>query len=140
MKKGISPLIATILAIAMLTVMVVIASTWIKDFTKNRIEEAEKSRLKLYCSNEIQIELTNLNNNQLTIENRGRGLQGFSFLIDGEFSYDDSTPLGKAGVKIYELEKKPGQNVKVTPLLGYKNGFIKCGSQSLVWRVTANTG
>ena len=68
-KKGVSPIIATILLIALTIIIALIVFQWMKGFTKEAITKFDGTNIELVC-NDVQFEASYSNGN-LVISNIG---------------------------------------------------------------------
>ena len=66
-KKGVSPIIATILLIALTIIIALIVFQWMKGFTKEAITKFDGTNIELVC-NDVQFEASYSNGN-LVISN-----------------------------------------------------------------------
>ena len=79
-KKGISPLIATVLLIGFTVAVAAVIIIWSRNFVKEKAEkEGVLSEKRLQCENvEIDVQSINKNNREIVVENKGNEvLDGF---------------------------------------------------------------
>jgi flagellin-like protein len=76
-KKGISPLIATVLIIGFTVALAAVIMTWGQSFSKSMSQSTEETTaVQLACAQDVQFDLTNVchdgaGNLKLTVENNG---------------------------------------------------------------------
>lgn len=101
-KRGISPLIATVLIIGFCIALAAIVMTWGGGFVRTTTEKTEASAdMALKCSTELDFEIKSVDKtstpNKITIDNRGsiaikklilRFYEGDSMIPDSEVPYD----------------------------------------------------
>jgi FlaG/FlaF family flagellin (archaellin) len=81
-KRGITPLIATVLLIGLTIIIALIVYTFVTNFAENQIEDTENDAdISLLCAKEVNLETTYCGiNNDLTITLKNRGEVDFSDL------------------------------------------------------------
>ncbi len=105
-KKGISPLIATVLILGFTIALAAIVMTWGKSFTQGLQESTEKSsESAILCATEINFKVKNVcldsnNKYKITVENNGqRDIKYFdvryykspSDVVTGKISFDEAS-------------------------------------------------
>jgi len=105
MKKGISPLIATVLIIGFVVAIGAVVMLWGRGFVKERTEkEGALSEAKLNC-NSIDLKVVDTSQDEVTIENRGSvSIGGFKIkFYDGSTDvkelYIEVKPMGRAVIR-----------------------------------------
>lgn len=83
-KRGISPLIATVLLIGFVVALLIIVMLWGRGYIEEvKQKEGTTALQKLSCSTDIGIDVTNINiagnNLDITIENRKEKIDAFTF-------------------------------------------------------------
>lgn len=107
-KKGISPLIATVLIIGFTVALAALIFTWGADFVKKTTEEtSSKTTSALKCANELNFEITDYDcaSGSLKLDNRGKiDIKSLLFRVHkGETVTNDAT-TGASGVGKYEVK------------------------------------
>ncbi len=82
-KKGVSPVIATILLVALVIIIALIVFFWMKGFTKEAITKSGGTNIELVCD-DVQID-ADYSNGMLTISNLGN-VPIYNFNIKSEFA------------------------------------------------------
>ncbi len=103
-KKGVSPLIATVLLIGFAIALAAVVMNWGLGFMQETTDATEKqTRSALVCASDLQFSIENVDcpNNIITVETRSKvRVKTFTFRITNDvevFSIDTATDLG-AGV------------------------------------------
>ena len=99
-KRGISPLLATVIMISVIILIIAIVTLW----GKKLIEQAEEkegtiSELSLECT-DINIDAT-ISEGQVTIENSGQKIDGVTIVVRGD---------GESGSVLYNQEIDSGSS------------------------------
>lgn len=138
-KRGISPLIASVLVIGMVVVTASIVFFWGRGFTEEVIQkQGAISEKRLSCSTDIKINVLNNNGNQLSIENLGTGrIDAFSLVLDGQTTEDQAIiEPGNIGNVNLPYTASPGQKIEIIPKIRIGAGiFQPCSNQKITYRV-----
>jgi len=101
-KKGISPLIATVLLISFTVVLIVLVVIWGKNYIAEKAEkEGTLSQLRLKCVSDVRIKVVDVRKDAVDLENLGSvDIESFNFRakVDGKIEPDnglDGLPVGK---------------------------------------------
>lgn len=90
-KRGLSPLIATVLLVAFVVILAVLVFTFARGILEQK-QQKEGNIEKLHCATDIRFSIdnaiTNLNTVSLTITNSGSSIGGFAFRVNGEEGTD----------------------------------------------------
>jgi len=118
-KKGISPIIATVLLIAITVVLMVIIIGWSSKFVEDRGQKSQ-AEVSLGCSNvNFKVFRACSNTNKIMIENRDENNLVFKVAVDG-----GSVSSCSVSVKSYEKKEitcgdlSGGTTVKIIPFIG----------------------
>ena len=118
-KRGISPIIATVLLIAITVVLMVVIIGWSSKFVEDKGQKSQ-AEVSLGCSNvDFKVFRACSNNNKIMIENRGENSLGFKVAVDG-----GSVSSCSGLVRSYEKKEitcsglSGGTSVKIIPLIG----------------------
>ena len=118
-KRGISPIIATVLLIAITVVLMVIIIGWSSKFVEDRGQKSQ-AEVSLGCSNvNFKVFRACSNTNKIMIENRDENNLVFKVAVDG-----GSVSSCSVSVKSYEKKEitcsglSGGTSVKIIPLIG----------------------
>ncbi len=111
-KKGISPLIATVLIIGFTIVLAALVITWGTKLFKTTVEETESaSKFSVACSTGLKLEVlkadadnTNLATLKLRNNNQDRRVDDFKFVVN----YEDDNPSAEGDVASPELLDETG--------------------------------
>ncbi len=137
-KKGISPLIATVLLIGFTVALAAVIMTWGLDYVKSTTKKTEETtREALRCATDLNFEISEVNcaDNKVTIDNRGDvEIVNITFRI---FSGDDGRTevqpgLGPFGIKSITLDNPLSGASRVEAIATIKGESgskdITCGS------------
>ncbi|MDP1695121.1 MAG: hypothetical protein Q8L34_06290 [Candidatus Woesearchaeota archaeon] len=136
-KKGISPLIASVLVIGMVVVTASIVFFWGKGFTEEIIEkEGAVSTQRLNCATDVKINVLSENSGLLTIENAGSGrVDAFSLVVDG-VAEEQVVSIEPGNTQQIASSVQPGQKVDIIPKIRIGAGvFQPCSSQKVTYKV-----
>ncbi len=136
-KKGISPLIASVLVIGMVIVTASIVFFWGKGFTEEIIEkEGAVSQKRLNCATDVKINVITESGGQLTIENAGNGrIDAFSLVVDG-VATDEQVSIDPGNTEVIGHSAGPGQKVDIIPKVRLGSGlFQPCSSQKVTYKI-----
>tara|TARA_Y100000310_G_scaffold337122_1_gene423360 strand:- start:2807 stop:3286 length:480 start_codon:yes stop_codon:yes gene_type:complete len=103
-KKGISPLIATVLIIGFTVVLAAVVMNWGLDFFKGVTEETEQqTQQTLICASDLMFEISDVDcAGKITVINRGQiGISSLVFMFhtpDGITTVDTSEDEAAAGI------------------------------------------
>ncbi len=106
-KRGISPLIASVLLVG----LVVVASSLVMLWSKSYVEEVQQKEGKiaaktLSCATDIEINVLDVSSGYVTVENIGSGdISAFSIVIEGS---------GETETKEVIQEVKPGDSSRIS--------------------------
>ena len=135
-KKGISPLIASVLVIGMVIVTASIVFFWGKGFTEEIIEkEGAISQQRLNCATDVKINVLSGSGGELTVENIGSGrIDAFSLVVDGQATDEQvSIDPGNTGTIAYSAT---AGKVDIIPKIRIGKGiFQPCSSQKVTYSV-----
>ena len=137
MKKGISPLIATVLIIGFTVAIAAIIITFGTDFIKKLSEKTEEeAKLSELCSKvnfDIKRECIYGLNVETTIENIGTNIEGFVFRIYGtnKTNVEERKGLSTGGIKLYQINFDPKihgipRKMEVIPFVKVGNRIRMC--------------
>ncbi len=154
-KRGISPLIATVLLIGFTVALAAVVITWGSGFVNKVTSTTEESTLKtISCTTDVSFEITkvtcdtepgNPDPSTITVDNRGsldiEGLILRFYDINGEVSGEatNTEPIGKFEVKTILLypdtipqEKIPTETTKVEAIavVKYNDQNLTCGGNA----------
>lgn len=144
MKKGISPLIATVLLIGLVVSLVTVVTLWGRQYIMEKAnKEGKLSEKKLLC-NSIQINIVNSyqigNKGYITIKNtKDTKIGKFTFRIEGQktepkesFDALDSLAVKQYNMTFTEDEIKLLDKIDVIPWLKVAPGYyIPCSEQHI---------
>jgi len=136
-KKGISPLIASVLVIGMVVVTASIVFFWGKGFTEEIIEkEGAVSQQRLNCATDVKINVLSESSGLLTIENAGSGrVDAFSLVVDG-VAEEQIVSIEPGNTQQIASSVQPGQKVDIIPKIRIGAGvFQPCSSQKVTYKV-----
>lgn len=139
-KRGISPLIATVLIIGFTIVLAAVIFVWGNDFIKGSLQKVDASEEKLSTCAATTIKLTNINQTapnklKFTLENTGDSdIESIIIRIIGDkgtASVTNSTGAKIAEAKAYESEFNPDQvgtasSIEILPTINIKNQPATC--------------
>jgi len=118
-KRGISPIIATVLLIAITVVLMVVIIGWSSKFIEDK-DQKSQAEVSLGCSSvDFKVFRACSNNKKMMVENKGENSLGFKVVVD-EGSVSSCTGL----VRSYEKKEiscnglSGGTSVKVIPVIG----------------------
>ncbi|MEK6861178.1 MAG: archaellin/type IV pilin N-terminal domain-containing protein [Nanoarchaeota archaeon] len=98
-KRGVSPLLATVIMVSLVILVVAIVTLWGKKFTEQAEEkEGTISRLELECT-DVNIDVISTENGQVTVENKGETVDGVTVVVRGD---------GESGSMLYNQEIESG--------------------------------
>lgn len=136
MKKGISPLIATVLLIGFVVAIGAIVMLWGKGFVTERAEKSgELSKAQLDCT-QVNLKFLNLVSGRVTFENRGTvDINAFKVkyygvsadVKDFEDIYAEVPPLGRI-----EIPGKGANSIDVIPSIkpkGFGAPLVPCSDK-----------
>ncbi len=99
-KKGISPLIATVLLIGLTVALVVVVANWSFDFLKKTTKDTEdRTKQSLACANDLSFQITEVDCAQNTLAIDNRGTIDITKIILRVFKGPDIVPLPEEGVQ-----------------------------------------
>jgi len=134
-KKGISPLITTVLVIGMVVVGSLIVFLWGKGFTEELIEKSSGIALsQLSCVNDIKIDIIRHDPSFLTIENKGRGkIDAITLIEDGGTPREEYIEIEPGAI---EQVSYAGAKITVIPKIRLGKGLYQpCTEQKLTYKV-----
>lgn len=95
-KKGVSPLIGTVLLVAIVIAMILLIMPWITKTIKSQQEKATESLTAMSCATELDFTLS-LDGNNIKIDNRGTvGIIGIKYRV-----YDINDVVTDSGSQDY---------------------------------------
>ncbi len=121
-KKGVSPLIATVLLIAFAVALGAVVMNWGKDFVTSKMDSADKlSNIDLSCSNEINLAIKTINDQSTLCYNNGT-VKNITFMLQNTGTKDID------GIKIVVMDAS-GDNINITTNTSFviSAGSIKKG-------------
>ncbi len=146
MKKGISPLIATVLLIGFVVALLVIVMLWSRSYIEEiKQKEGTISEQKLNCATDIGIDVTNINiaddKLEITIENKKEKIDAFAFrcIEDGNVKLVNSdTSLDAYSSNTFLIQcSSITKQVDVIPKLRVGKGVYEpCSAQHVVYDLT----
>jgi len=96
-KRGISPVIATLLLIALVIIIALIVFQWMKGFTKEAVTKFDGTNIDLVC-NDVQFDASYSDDGTLTISNLGN-VPIYNFDVKAEYAGGhDTSNLGETGL------------------------------------------
>ena len=124
-RKGLSPVIATVLLVALALVLATIIYIWARAFIPEVIEKSGE-RIENYCP-DVAFDISySTDTNSLRVQNNGNvPIYGVEYGIErtGTLAYEDligQSPIVAGGYKIYQItDNKPnsGDTIRVIPIL-----------------------
>jgi len=132
-KKGLSPIIATVLLVALVLVLASIIYLWARAFIPETIEK-DGSTIENSCPDVAFGASYSISTKKLTIQNNGNiPIYGIRYGVEkvGTLAYEDlyNTPIVTGGSVSYipDEEASQGENIRVIPILLGKssNGALK---------------
>ena len=117
-KRGISPIIATVLLIAITVVLMVVIIGWSSKFVEDKGQKSQ-AEVSLGCSNVDFKVFRACSNNKIMVENKGENSLGFKIVVD-------NGGVGSCSGLVRGYEKKEiscgglseGTSVKIIPVIG----------------------
>ena len=136
-KRGISPLLASVIVIGIVIAVAAVVFLWGKQLTENIAEkEGEISTLELSCSN-VKIDVTDTSQGSVKVQNNGQLIDGVILVVKGGGSsantvFDDSIEEGSERSFPYEgfPDVPDVEQVTVIPALG-KGIYRPCSGQKV---------
>lgn len=122
-KKGVSPLIATVLLIAFAVALGAVVMNWGKDFVTSKMDSADRlSNLDLSCSNEINLAIKTINDQSTLCYQVSGSDKNISFMLQNTGTKDID------GIKIVVIDAT-GDNINITSNTSFiiSAGSIKKG-------------
>ena len=150
-KRGISPLIATVLLVAFVVALAIIAFLWAKHFVSEQaVKRGAVSQQTLNCATDVEIKITNAYVSEdkiyITIENlKSNTVDGFVIRIIGANSVEPieiyQQPLKplEVGVFVSEFHEDVTGSVKeieIIPRLRVAKGiYVPCVDKKIVYEM-----
>lgn len=148
-KRGISPLIATVLLIGFVVAAAAVVMLWTRGFVGELQEKkGAQSSARLSCATDVEIGVRDLTfgSGQMTVvvENKRENIDGFIFVIQGatdSSTIESATTLESGGIANVEFSYdsiKVGQpgKVDVIPRLKLGRGVYQpCPDKKITWNV-----
>lgn len=148
-KRGISPLIATVLLIGFVVAAAAVVMIWTRGFVEELQEkEGGQSSARLSCATDVEIGVRDLTfgSGQMTVvvENKREKVDGFIFVVQGSSdsdSVESATTLESGGIANIDLSYdniKVGQpdKIDVIPRLKLGRGVYQpCPDKKITWKV-----
>ena len=131
-KKGISPLIATVLLIGFAVALAAVVMTWGLDFIRQTTENVGKETDKaLQCTKlDFEISTVDCTTNKATIANNGEiNISAMTFRVDqgGDITPTRQQGIGSLGVKQYDVDLSGSTNIEaIASVLGAGGDEILC--------------
>lgn len=152
-KKGISPLIATVLLIAFAVALGAVVMNWGRSYVEDMSEKsAETSNTKVACAQDVGYEVYTISNTpkicydadngQLEIMLKNTGdiqLYGFTFNVlgmdDTGITMDFNTSINKASFKKFEIEFDTSEHgdiqfVEIIPKIYSAGNVVECSTDA----------
>ncbi len=134
-KKGISPLIATILLVAFVIILFILLVDWTKIFIKDT-EEKIKAQGQLICLSDVSLNIMKACNTgnkvDLTLENRNkRKIDAFLVRVDENDPklVEPMYPLDSYETKFLKSVEKKGSTASVLPIINLQGINIPCSGK-----------
>ncbi len=136
-KRGISPLLASVIAVGIVIAVATVVFLWGKELTEGiKEKEGEISTLELSCSN-VNIDVTDTSQGLVTVQNNGQLIDGVILVVKGDSGsantvFDDEIEEGSERSFPYEgFPDVPNvEQVTVIPALG-KGIYRPCSGQKV---------
>lgn len=135
-KRGVSPLIASVLVIGMVVVVASIVFFWGKGFTEEIIEkEGTLDQKRLNCVTDVKINVLDGSSNEVTIENLGSArIDAFSLVSDG--IAEETVDAVEPGNTIKVQHTAQGSKIDIIPKIRVAAGVYQpCSSQKLTYKI-----
>ncbi|MFA5887153.1 MAG: archaellin/type IV pilin N-terminal domain-containing protein [Candidatus Nanoarchaeia archaeon] len=138
-KRGISPLIATVLLICMVVLIAVVILAWSGTFTRGLLKHADETSEKMTaCESEtsLNIKYACANDNNMTIMVESLGSKPVTGLIirvlgsSGGYQKDVETELNIADLKRFDIEKQDVgtiSKIEILPKVNIQGKIEICG-------------
>ena len=156
-KKGVSPLIATVLLIAFAVAIGSVVMTWGRGYVEEmQSTSQERSNAALECVNNVQLSLVDVGNEPTCLYNESAGLITVEFILENSpwrdiekvdvrfFAIDDRIPLSftlndsmmkKSEAKFFEFaydsSKGAPKMISLTPVISLGSREFSCDSATL---------
>ena len=136
-KRGISPLLATVIMISLVILIVAVVTLWGKKFVEDvKQKEGTISTLTLEC-NDVNIDVTSTANGQVTVENSGTNLDGVTVVVRGDGQSESvlyNQEIESGSSRSFPYSGIPGvsevEKIIVIPALG-KGIYRPCSDQRI---------
>lgn len=157
-KKGISPLIATVLLIAFAVALGAVVMNWGRSYVEETAKQSgQTSDAKVTCAQKVKIEIVEVaktpkicyNENEgyveITLQNKGEvNLEGLLFNVLGDegtgISYDVNETLERSRIKKYTIDYDTSEHgaiefVQIIPKIDVSGSAIsaECSDSDLQW-------
>ncbi len=139
MKRGVSPLLASVLLIGIVVMVAAVIFLWGSKVTKDLTEKSgDTASLQLSCNN-VQIDVLSADQGQVKVENKGAYVDGITLVAKGPdgtgtVTYDDFIEPGSS--RSYSFDGIPNvpistmQKLAVIPALG-KGIYRPCSDKKV---------
>jgi len=122
-KKGVSPLIATVLLVGFVIVIGGLILSWSVSFIDGGVKKSE-SDIVLFCASNIGFEVSNVCNGRFDVENlKSRRIDGFIVTLVGE-GFEEVDGLG--GYESGSFDVANAEEIIVSPSLIVNGNQIVC--------------
>lgn len=140
-KRGISPLIATVLLVGIAVAAAAMVFLWSQHFTKD-IQEKQGAiaEQRLSCATDVTIDVLGVESGFITVENKGRGkIDAFLLRLtnqDGSATNQElQVSIEQGGVKKLPFSGNP-KKIDVIPKLRISEGvFQPCSDQRITYSI-----
>ena len=135
-KKGISPLIATVLLIGFSVALAAVVMTWGLDYLKGTTEKVGgKTDEVLLCATELDFEISSVDCNTGTVQVQNNGAVDIANLTFRVYKSGDVLPqsvegIPSLGIKTYTLDLAGATKIEALAHLRAPSGIILCKDAS----------
>ncbi len=136
-KRGISPLLATVLVTGIIIAVATVVFLWSKQVTEGvKEKQGEISTLELSCTN-VKVDVADTSSDAVTVENKGQPIDGIILVAKGggktgSTIFDD--PLDRGSSRSFPYNGLPNvpnvERVTIIPALG-KGIYRPCSEQKV---------
>ena len=141
-KRGISPLMATVLLVAIVIILIAVIIIWSRNYLEERAnKEGLLSQKKLECVTDVEISIIEATSTSVTIENKKKTVNAFTIRVTGDTT-DTLEPTGdlkQSETQTIEFGDRGIGEVKkidVIPRLKVSRGiYVPCSDQHVVYNL-----
>jgi len=145
-KRGISPLIATVLLIGFVVAAAAVAMIWTKGFVGELQEKrGAEATARLSCETDIGITVGTVESNTVTVENLKGRIDGFLIVIygpDGSDTFESTIGTDEGGIVDVPYEYDSGvigglqtEKIDIIPRIKLGKGVYQpCPNQKVTWK------